>query len=272
MGERVVIIGTGVMGCAVIKGLLAQDPSRAAAIVAVDIDHKKLAEVQRQFGVGISSSTVEAVAGADLVVLAVKPWQVSAVLTDLAKAWPRHCLLVSIAAGVRIASLEAFLPDGALVVRAMPNTPATIGAGITALAGGSNVQPSHLDRAKAVLSSLGEVVTVSEAELDAVTGLSGSGPAYVYLFIEALIDAGVREGLARPVARQLAVETVLGAAKLVKESEAHPAILKDAVTTPGGTTIAGLAALEQGGFRGLIFNAVRQATQVSRALGKGGQK
>lgn len=272
MGERVVIIGTGVMGHAVLEGLLKLDPGRADEIIAVDIDQNKLAEVKEQYGVGVSTSAPEAIIDADLVVLAVKPWLAPEVLTDIANTWPVNCLLVSIAAGVRIASLEALLPDGALVVRAMPNTPATIGAGITAIAGGTSVEPNHLDQAKRVLSSLGEVVTVSEEELDAVTGLSGSGPAYVYLFIEALIDAGVREGLSRPIARQLAIETVLGSARLVKESDKHPAVLKDAVTTPGGTTIAGLAALERDGFRGLIFNAVREATLVSRTLGKGGEK
>jgi pyrroline-5-carboxylate reductase len=149
----------------------------------------------------------------------------------------------------------------------MPNTPALIGAGITAVASDSGAEPADLERACAVLRAIGEVVQVPEAALDAVTGLSGSGPAYVFLFIEALTEAGVREGLSSATARALALETVLGAARLAAESGEHPAVLRERVTSPGGTTIAGLAALEDGGFRAALFAAVRAATQRSRELG-----
>ncbi|MBO8125929.1 MAG: pyrroline-5-carboxylate reductase [Firmicutes bacterium] len=255
------------MGGAILKRLVKDlaDPTR---VVAVDINEERLAELSQELGVATTTSVPEAIADSTMAVLAVKPWVVPQILKEHGREWPEGCLLVSVAAGVKTQTLEKYLPVQVPVVRAMPNTPALIGAGITALAAGSAANEEHLRQAAEVLGKVGEVVIVPESSLDAVTGLSGSGPAYVYMFIEALIDAGVREGLPRETARKLAVETVLGAAKLVKETGEHPAKLKDAVTTPGGTTIAGLAALETGGFRGLVLDAVSEATKISRLLGK----
>ena len=269
MPGKIVIIGTGVMGGALLKVLAAQGPEQVTHLVAVDIDEIRLEALHLELGVATSTSAQAAVVDAEIVVLAVKPWVVPAVLTEIRVTLPPEATLISIAAGVRLAVLEEFLSPQTPVVRGMPNTPALIGAGITALALGSSATEKHLELASTVLGQLGSVVTVSENSLDAVTGLSGSGPAYVYLFIEALIDAGVREGLSRHIARKLALETVIGSARLVRETGEHPAKLKDAVTTPGGTTIAALAALESGGFRGLVFDAVHCATEVSRQLGKG---
>ncbi len=269
MPGKIVVIGTGVMGGALLKGLAAQGSEQAARLVAVDIDEVRLKALHLELGIATDTSAQAAVADAEVVVLAVKPWVIPTVLTEIRATLPPEATLISIAAGVRLATLEEFLPPQTPVVRGMPNTPALIGAGITALAHGSSATEKHLQLASKVLGQLGSVVAVPENSLDAVTGLSGSGPAYVYLFIEALIDAGVREGLSRDVARKLTLETVIGSARLVKESGGHPAQLKDAVTTPGGTTIAALAALESGGFRGLVFDAVHRATEVSRLLGKG---
>lgn len=268
LAKRVTIIGTGMMGGALLKGL-ATSGAGDYKITAVDLDPAKLERLKEEYGVGTSTSAKSGVADADLVVLAVKPWIVSQIAKEIGPSWPDGAILISVAAGVRTGHLERFLPFATPVVRAMPNTPALIGAGVTAIAAGSAAGEEHMELAKGIMGQLGPVVTVTETSLDAVTGLSGSGPAYVYLFIEALIDAGVREGLSRDIARQLAVETVIGSARMVKESGEHPAKLKDAVTTPGGTTIAALASLEGGSLRGLIFEAVHKATETSRLLGKG---
>ena len=216
----------------------------------------------------ISADNGELAEASDVIVLAVKPQQVGDVLAEIHANLEHLPLLISIAAGVPIVSLEQKLAKPVPVVRVMPNNPALVLAGISAIAGGTHTTSEHLSAARALFEAVGVVVEVDEIHMDAVTGLSGSGPAYVYLFVEALIDAGVLMGLSREVARELAVQTTLGAAKLLAESGEHPGTLKDQITSPGGTTIHGLAILESAGMRGMLMDAVEAATRRSEELGR----
>jgi pyrroline-5-carboxylate reductase len=252
------------MAEAILRGLVRAglDPAR---LIASDPDPARRKLVSGELGVRVTQSNAEVARAAQVVVLAVKPQALEAAAATLPP--DARPLYVSIVAGAPLARLAQLLGEGTRVVRSMPNTPALIGAGITALAAPASLSPEDLALAEAVLSSVGRIVRLPESALDAVTGLSGSGPAYVYLFIEALTEAGVREGLAAGVARELAIETVLGAARLARESGEHPAVLRERVTSPGGTTIAGLAALEAGGFRAAVLAAVRAATARSREVG-----
>jgi pyrroline-5-carboxylate reductase len=201
-------------------------------------------------------------------ILATKPDQVAAALAEIAGAIGPSHLLISIAAGVPLAKLESALPPGTRVIRVMPNTPALVGAGAAGFALGKNATAADGELAQKLLSAVGLAVPVKESLLDAVTGLSGSGPAYVYQFIEALSDGGVAAGLPRDVATRLAAQTVLGSAKMVLETRQHPGVLKDQVTSPGGTTIEGVHELEKGAFRATVINAVRAATEKSKKLGQ----
>jgi pyrroline-5-carboxylate reductase len=256
-------IGAGNMAEAILRGLVRAGMA-PDALFAADPDATRRDALAR-LGVRTTQSNAEVAAAAELVVLAVKPQQLeSAAATLPHDAGP---LYLSIVAGATTAALRRLLGSASRIVRSMPNTPALIGAGITAVASDTGGDPADLERACAVLRAVGEVVQVPESALDAVTGLSGSGPAYVYLFIEALTEAGVREGLGVATARALALETVHGAARLARESGEHPALLRERVTSPGGTTVAGIAALEAHGFRSAIFEAVRAATARSRELG-----
>ena len=257
-------IGAGNMAEAILRGLLRAGLS-ADQLSASDPDAERR-RAMKELGVHATTSNADVAARAEVVVLAVKPQQ----LERAAEALPRDGgpLYLSIVAGATTATLRRLLGAGARIVRSMPNTPALVGAGITAVAADGGAEPADVERASAILRAVGEVVQVPEASLDAVTGLSGSGPAYAFLFIEALTEAGVREGLAVDVARALALETVHGAARLARETGEHPALLRERVTSPGGTTAAGLAALEAGGFRAAIDDAVRAATHRSKELGK----
>lgn len=261
-------IGGGAMGEALVAGVLAAGVATDHVRVA-DPDEARRKLVEQTHGVTTVPSGGALLDDCDLIVLAVKPALVPVVLADLDSAKAARPLWVSIAAGVSLAGLEAGLPAGARVVRAMPNTPALVGAGAAAFA--ANPASSQDDRALA--RALFECVGVAweandESLLDAVTGLSGSGPAYVFVLLEALSDAGVRMGLPRDAASLLATQTVLGAAKLASETGRHPASLKDQVTSPGGTTIAGVERLEAAGFRAAIHDAVEAATRRSRELGE----
>lgn len=270
--KRVGLLGGGAMGEALAGGLLAAGvPADRVAVAEPEAARRE--HLARVLGVRVTSSNAEVVSGSDAVVLAVKPGIVAPLLAELRKddrgrdlARP---LWISIAAGVPLARIEAELPARTRVVRAMPNTPALVRAGATAFV--ANAHATADDRALAhdLFANLGCVWEAPEERLlDAVTGLSGSGPAYVFVFLEALSDAGVRMGLPRDAAATLAVHTVLGAAKLALESGVHPAQLKDRVTSPGGTTIAGLARLEARGFRAAVLEAVEAAVRRAGELGR----
>ena len=260
-------IGGGNMAEAILKGLL-RAGMQPDQLCASDPEPSRREHLAGVLGIRTTRDNAEVVRRSELVVLAVKPQQLGAATAEL----PRDAgpLYLSIVAGASLASLRRLLGAETRLVRCMPNTPALVSAGIAALAGAPDLASEDLERAEAVLSAVGRVVRVPETQLDAVTGLSGSGPAYVFLFIEALTEAGVREGLAPAIARELALETVLGAARLARESGEPPAVLRERVSSAGGTTIAGIAALEAGGLRSAVFGAVRAATARSRELAGGG--
>jgi pyrroline-5-carboxylate reductase len=259
-------IGVGSMGGAIIRGLLARGRVARENLIYYDPDPTRQAQMDA-LEVEAALDNAE-VMHAPVVVLGVKPQIMLAVLNAVKEfARPWH-LIISIAAGVPLTVLEGALPDSR-VIRVMPNTPTLVGAGMAALAPGKGVTPEDLNLALDLFGAVGQAVVVEERLMDAVTGLSGSGPAFVAVFIEALADGGVKMGLPRPLALTLATQTVLGTARLCHEQEMHPAVLKDLVTSPGGTTIAGLHALESGGFRGAVMNAVSAATARSKELGEG---
>ncbi|HTL16359.1 MAG TPA: pyrroline-5-carboxylate reductase, partial [Patescibacteria group bacterium] len=216
-----------------------------------------------------TASNQEVARFAQVLVLAVKPAQVREVLSALNGDFTAEHLLISIAAGVTLAQLESALPKGARVIRVMPNTPALVGASASAFSLGQSARRQDADLAQELLGTVGLALEIKESLLDAVTGLSGSGPAYIYLVIEALSDGGVAAGLPREVATRLAAQTVLGSGKMVLETGLHPGALKDMVASPGGTTIEGLGELEKGGLRGTIMNAVRAAAEKSRKMAQG---
>ena len=256
------------MGAALVGGLL-DGRWDADALSIAEIDSERRGALEQQFPkVRVVPSAAWAVADADVVVVAVKPGDVEATLETALPALGAGTLVLSIAAGVTIARIEAFVPDRP-VVRAMPNTPALVGLGASAIAGGTRATAEHLDLAERLLGSVGIVVRVREPMLDAVTGLSGSGPAYVFLVAEAMIEAGVLVGLARDVATELVVQTLLGSATLLAQDSSGPEALRAAVTSPGGTTAAGLRELEAHGLRAAILDAVSAATLRSRTLGAG---
>lgn len=254
------------MAEALIKGLLraGAKPGRIAATVRRT---ERKTELEKTHGISAGTDNVAAAKDAEVVVLCVKPQAMRKLLAQIAPVIDTHKLVISVAAGVPIAAIERKLGAGSRVVRAMPNTPALVGLGATALSGGEHATPEDLAFAKELFDAVGITTIVDEVMLDAVTGLSGSGPAYVFLMIEALSDAGVKVGLSRHVALKLAAQTVLGSAKLLLETGQHPGHLKDQVTSPGGTAIAGLHTLEAGGLRTTLIDAVEAATKRARELG-----
>jgi pyrroline-5-carboxylate reductase len=265
--RRIGFIGAGNMATALVRGLLASGLVPSDRIRASDPSAERLTLLGREHGIVTDADNQAIARWADLVVLAVKPQVVDTAIAQLAPALAPGTLLVTIAAGVATASLEARLPDSVRIVRAMPNTPAIAQAGATAVAHGSRSTPEDLELATALFGAVGRVVQLDEGLMNAVTGLSGSGPAYVMLVIEALADGGVKVGLGREAALLLATQTVLGSAKLLLETGEHPARLRDMVTSPGGTTIAGLHALESGGLRPALIDAVERATARAHELG-----
>jgi pyrroline-5-carboxylate reductase len=268
LGVKIGFLGAGRMATALARGILKAGLCEPAQVFASDLDAAQRAAFQKETGVAPFARNAEVAAACDLAVLAVKPNHVNEVLDDVRKPFGRR-LLLSVAAGVPVAMIEAGLEDGARVVRAMPNTPALIRRGASAYSPGRNATEADLALVEAILGSVGISVRLPEKMLDAVTGLSGSGPAYLFLAIEALSDGGVEMGLPRDVALKLAAQTVLGAAEMVLSTGKHPGELKDMVTSPGGTTIEGLRALEQAGVRAAFMGAVRAATEKSRKLGQG---
>ncbi len=266
-GQKIGFVGAGNMGEAMIKGLLAANLVPPEAVYATDVRLERLKEIDRQYGIRIAADNPELVRHVDVVIMAVKPQIIEPVLKEIAHALTRQKLLISIAAGVTTAKLRTVLGKDARLIRVMPNAPALVLAGVTAIAKAEGLEPGDLDTAREIFSAVGRVVVLEEGLLDAVTGLSGSGPAYVALVIESLADGGVKMGLDRITAMTLATQTVLGAAKLLLETGLHPGALKDMVSSPGGTSIAGIAALEEGGIRTTFITAVERATQRSRELG-----
>lgn len=262
------MIGGGVMGEALLSRLLSQGLYAPEEIFLGEPSSERRQVLSEQYGIQTTDNNREVIEASRVILLAIKPQIFSAVAKDFQEA---RCetppLLLSILAGMSLERLETMVP-GWPVVRAMPNTPATVGAGMTAIATGSRTLPVHADLAYEVFAAVGQVVQVSESMMDAVTGLSGSGPGYVSIVIEALADGGVAAGLPRAIANQLAVQTVLGTAELVQKTGMHPAEVKDRVTSPGGTTIAGIACLEELGLRSALIEAVRVASSRSRELGK----
>ncbi|WP_088890753.1 pyrroline-5-carboxylate reductase [Leptolyngbya ohadii] len=260
------IIGGGVMGEALLSRLLVKGLYQPSAVLVSEPQPQRREFLQAQYGVSVTGDNQAIVNAAPTVLLAIKPQVFDAVTAGLQQSSQPQVIL-SILAGVPISRLEAAFP-GQPVIRAMPNTPATVGAGVTALVGGQHTQPNHLQQAKEIFAAVGEVAEVPESLMDAVTGLSGSGPGYVAVMIEALIDGGVAVGLPRSIATQLAIQTVRGTAELLQNTGMHPAELKDRVTSPGGTTIAGIAQLEQAGIRSALIEAVRAACRRSQELGQ----
>lgn len=259
-------VGTGNMGEALIRGLLTVGVAEASQVVGSDPRPERRDELAERYGIRTTGDNLEVARGSDILVLAVKPQVMERVLEEIGPEIHAHALVISIAAGVPIAAIEARLPQ-ARVIRTMPNTPALVGAGATAIAVGGHATPDDLESARRMFDSVGMTVALDEAQMDAVTGLSGSGPAYVFLVIEALADAGVKVGLSRHHAQALAAQTLLGSAKLLIETNEHPGRLKDMVTSPGGTAIAGLHTIEAGGLRTTLMDAVEAATKRSRELG-----
>ena len=266
--QTLAVLGAGMMGGALARGFVRAGVLPAANIVLYDAVPSAAERLAADLGpqVRTASSAPEAVAGADIVLVAVKPHIVGPLLEALSPTLQKTQMLLSIAAGVPLAKMEGWLLEGIPVIRVMPNTPALVGQGATALCRGRQVTDEQLEMARSLFSAVGEAVVVEERLMDAVTGLSGSGPAYVYLIIEALADGGVKAGLPREAARRLAAQTVLGAAQMVLTSGEHPAQLKDNVVTPGGTTIAALAVLERASVRAALIDAVTTAAARAKEL------
>jgi pyrroline-5-carboxylate reductase len=253
------------MAEAIMRGLMRQDVG--VGICVAEISPKRRDELTAHFpNVRVVDDAAEAADWGDVIVLSVKPQQAEGALDLIERVVSPQKLVISIMAGIPTAKIEANLAPGCRVIRAMPNTPALISAGATAVCAGRKATIDDLDLARQIFAFVGTAVSVEEKLMDAVTGLSGSGPAYVFTFIEALADAGVKNGLPRDVAAQLAAQTVLGAARMVVETGEHPTLLKEKVTSPGGTTIAGLHALESGSFRGVVMNGVEAACLKSKEL------
>ena len=263
--RKIAFIGGGNMAEAIMRGLLREDVG--VGICVAEINPKRRDELTSRFpNVRVVGDAAEAAEWGEVIILAIKPQQAESALDLIERVITPNKLVISIMAGIPSSKIEANLAPGCRVIRAMPNTPGLIGAGATAVCSGRKASADDLDLARQIFALIGVAVSVDEKLMDAVTGLSGSGPAYVFTFIEALADAGVKNGLPRDVAAQLAAQTVLGAARMVVETGEHPTMLKEKVTSPGGTTIAALHALENGGFRGVVMNAVDAAWHKSKEL------
>jgi pyrroline-5-carboxylate reductase len=261
-------LGAGKMATALARGFICAGLVGPKDVIAGDPHDAARKRFAGEVGGETTASNADVLKFANVLILAVKPGHVADVLTGLRGEFTNGHLLISIAAGVTLEKLEGALPTGARIIRVMPNTPALVGAGASAFALGKNATATDGELAEKLLSAVGVAFQVKESLLDAVTGLSGSGPAYVYSFIEALSDGGVAAGLPHDMALKLAAQTVLGAAKMVLETGQHPSALRDQVTSPGGTTIEGLHELEKGKLRDVVMSAVRAATEKSKKLGQ----
>lgn len=263
--DRIGIIGGGVIAEAIMKGLIGKgfDPQN---LLVSDVSKERLQYLQETLGIKTAIKNKEVIPQCDVIVLAVKPQNMNEALTSFTSVFTPEKLLISILAGISTTKIEKILPPDSKVIRAMPNTPALIGAGTTVLTAGLRANKDDLRKAVEIFETVGSVTILPEKMLNAVTGLSGSGPAYIYIIIEALADGGVLAGLPRDTALKLATETVKGAAMMVSETKKHPGELKDMVTSPGGTAIAGLLQMEEAGLRGVIMDAVMAASRRSAEL------
>lgn len=266
--RTVAILGAGNMGTALMKGIINAQLTPPQNICACDVNTEKLDKLKAEWKINTTSDPAKAVEASEVILLCVKPVTLPKILSQIKSVITEKHLVISIVAGVKIAYIQQSLGKEIAIVRTMPNIAATVDEGAAAISFGEHVSPELHEIAIAIFEAVGEVVVVSEENLDAVTGLSGSGPAYIYMVIEAMIDGGVKMGLSRDIATKLAIQTVLGSAKLVKVSGLHPAILRDQVTTPGGTTINAIHELESHGLRSMLINAVTIATRRSEELSR----
>lgn len=265
--KRIAFIGSGNMGEALIKGITGASVFKNKNIIVTDIRKERLEHIKGLYKVNTTTDNRYAVKKSDIILLAVKPQIISKVVKEIGDLIDRGKLIITIAAGITISSIQDNLKKKGKIIRVMPNTPAIVQEGVSAIACGDDILKKDIEITKRIFNAVGRTVIVDESMMDAVTGLSGSGPAYIFLIIESLTDAGVKMGLPRDISRLLSIQTILGAAKLAMESGEHPGKLKDMVTSPGGTTIAGLHALEKGGLRSALMSAVEAATKRSEELG-----
>jgi len=268
-GLKVAILGTGKMGGILLQGFLKNNLVSAEQIFPTVHHAERAQALSAQFGVEVTTDNLAAAREADVILIGVKPVQVPTLIEHIRPALSPEKMILSFAASVKTRSIEDAARCDLAVVRAMPNTPAMLAAGITALCAGRFVTAEQMAIAQRIFQTLGRTVVVDEKHMDAVTGLSGSGPAFIYIIIEALAEAGVNVGLPRDVATLLAAQTTLGSARMVLETGYHPALLKDAVTTPAGCTVDGILELEEGGLRVTLIKAVKRATQRAKELASG---
>jgi len=266
---RVAVLGAGKMGGILLQAFLKENLFAADRIHATVGHAERALALSTQWGVDVSTNNLEAARQSDLILVGVKPFQVPDMIAEIKPALTPGKMLVSFAASVKTRAIEDAAGMEIAVVRAMPNTPSALGAGVAALCRGRFVGEAQMELAQRIFETVGRTVLVEEKHMDAVTGLSGSGPAYLYIIIEALAEAGVKVGLPRDIATQLAAQTAYGAAKMVLETGYHPALLKDAVTTPAGCTIDGILELEEGGLRVTLIKAVMRATERAKQLAAG---
>lgn len=267
--KRIGMIGTGNMGNALIDGLIRSGAAQAENIICSDASERQLAPIREKYKVVVTTDNIEVVKQADIIIYAIKPQIMATVLKETADYLDMNKLIISIAAGVPLAAIESLLAKDLRLIRVMPNVAVAVREGATAIAAGDHATQEDIKLAMAIFDSVGKSVFLKENYLmDAITGLSGSGPAYIFMIVDAMADAGVKVGLSRKEALLLSSQTILGAAKLLLETKAHPGELKDSVTSPGGTAIAGLHTLEKGGLRTTLINAVEAATNRSKELGE----
>jgi pyrroline-5-carboxylate reductase len=266
--RKIGVIGAGHIGTAVIGGLVRSKLTSPRNIIASRRSTGSLEVISKELGIHTTNDNRKVVKSSEILILAVKPMNAREVLSEIKDAVTPDHLIISVMAGIKTSFINSFLGVSCPVIRSMPNTPVLVDAGATAISGGKFATDEHLKLALSIFKSVGSVEVVPENLLDAVTGLSGSGPAYIYMVIEAMTDGGVKMGIPRQIAFRLAAQTVFGAAKLVIETGKHPAILKDEVTTPGGTAIAAVHELETHGLRTMLINAVSTATVRSKELSK----
>jgi pyrroline-5-carboxylate reductase len=267
--KKIAIIGGGKMGSIIAQGLIDNKIASSGDIIITDIDAGKLDFLRSSMKLKVSQNNEKAAKNADIIILAVKPQNMAATLKEISSVMDKSKLVISIAAGITTGFIENSLAKGVRVVRVMPNTPALVGEGAAAVSGGSYAKVHDIKVTRAIFNAVGISVAVEEKMMDAVTGLSGSGPAYFFLFIEAMIEAGLKAGLSRALSKQLAAQTMLGAARLCLQSDKEPAQLREMVTSPGGTTAAGLKVMEEKNIRKIIAAAVEAATKRSRELAAG---